>query len=630
MSSGSTGSPSNSSAPNNNLQIPNPLGAHPSNQNDGFARPPPGFDPEQAKGDFLEGHGQGLLDPNDAIDESIEDEIKRKIAELGDAKKSPVTDEEKERIANKIRSLREGGWLDGLKLQLVGKDAVPIEYFNRLAAEHENTILKVAQINAQADREMAKKDAQIKALREKGSGNSGVGSEGDDKSKDDSDLLNNAILNDENNELKEKLANCEQRRSKLESQIQGLTEELQQEKSKPQGNTGTDNAISKYKSRIEELQKQLDSTKADLETARQTLSRRYDEIQTLWQQRMDSRGREQGLKDEVTKLRTENTEVNSLLASLKKKNADLRTTGAGRGQLNDREIEGLRKRIAEIEAGWAKCKEKAKSLENENKNLKDALQSDPNDPDGLRRRILELEAELARRDETIRDLEAQLAQAGNASPPGQNRGPPTELQARCNELRDARDRYRNMWARRAVADRPALIEFWDAVENTNREINQLYRGIDRLGRVLGLSSEVLDTPTILDKIVTQVTSSVVDEHQTPRLAILNLRNANSIAQIRIETLMRELDRAQLGRSEDEIRAQLRVVDHDEVEKRVSARTQAFRDHRRAILAHIFDAHTEFLAFAETSADRVAIEALVDRFLQPTTLPMIQPAQGGAR
>ncbi|KAI2623815.1 hypothetical protein GGS21DRAFT_533478 [Xylaria nigripes] len=46
-----------------------------------------------------------------------------------------------------------------------------------------------------------------------------------------------------------------------------------------------------------------------------------------------------------------------------------------------------------------------------------------------------------------------------------------------------------------------------------------------------------------------------------------------------------------------------------------------------LLTHIFDAQFEFLALAERSDNRDAIEALVDRFLQPTSLPTIQLAQG---
>ncbi|KAI1750806.1 hypothetical protein F4782DRAFT_508010 [Xylaria castorea] len=622
-SSSSVGGPSKPANLNSVASASNQPGAPPSSSgsmdSNGFARPPPDFDPEQAGAAFREDHGQGLLNLADAIEESVEDEINRKIADLEKARNGPVTDGEKERIANRIRSLREGGWLEGLKLQLAGKDAVPIEYFNRLVADHENTIVKVAQINARADRKVAEKDAQIKALLNDAGKDSNAG--------DTSLLLNNTILKEENQNLK--------------------------------------GDLEKYQHYGNELQSKLDSAKRDLRTARENSSRFYNDIQSLRQQRTHSLVAERGLKDEIAQLREDKKSLNNVLAknkeeqttchamikSFDKENKRLKDAAAVQGGPND--SEGLRKRILELETGRANCKaeverlkrenlnlqaeksncnSKVESLEREKKGLKDAamLQGEPNDPEGLRQRILELQAELAQRDETIKALEVELAQARDASSSAQNGAAPqeprNELQARCAELRNARDLYRNKWARQVVDGNNPLIEFWQAVENTDREIKALYQGIEGLGRVLGLTNVVLDTPQVLDRIITEVTGAVTNEKQTLQLAVLNLRNVNLLARVQIETLERQLDRAQLNRSDDEVRVQLRTVHEEEVERRVSIRTQTYREHRRSIIAHVFNAQAEFLALAETSGDRDAIEALVDRFLQPTALPMIQLAQ----
>ncbi|TGJ81667.1 hypothetical protein E0Z10_g7104 [Xylaria hypoxylon] len=661
---------------------PNPDGAPPGSPglSFGFARPPRDFDSARTRREFSVRHGSGLWNPADGIDESIEDEITRKIAELAEEREEPITDEEKVRIADKTRSLREGGWLESLKLEFAGKDAVPIEYFNRLAAEHENTISKVARINARAERKVAEKDAQIEDLRDASRNEPG----------DDSTSSENAALHDENNDLKGKLAECQKRGGKLENKLQGLEDELQKEKSKLQETANGNDALAKCNGRVDDLKRQLDATKAALNTSRQTASQHYEAVESLSQQIMDIRRREDGLKDEVLKLREENKDLfkaaaptkdlkeldtlkkqivsselerancKAKLRSLEKENKDLKKAAAALGQPSD--PEGLRKRIAELEAQIANCKakvqslekeikylknaakdlqkrvseleaqrvkcgDKVKSLEKENQSLKDAaaLQGEPGDPEGLRARIVDLLSEIRARDENIKALEALLDEARNASPPNQE--PATELQARCAELRTQRDLYRDRWARRVVAnDRATLVEFWEAVENTGREIKQLYQGIERLSTVLGLTNNVLDTPAILDMIVTQVTSSVTDEKQTVQLHVLSLRNANSVAQIRIESLLRDLDRAVLSRTEDEVRVQLRTVNELEVENRVTLRTQTYRDHRRAMLGHIFEAQAEFLALAERSGDRVAIEGLVDRFLLPISLPGIRLAQ----
>ncbi|KAI0543909.1 hypothetical protein F4679DRAFT_566971 [Xylaria curta] len=602
----------------------------------GFARPPPDFDPEQAGAEFRKGHGQGLLNPADAIEESVEDEIKRKTAELEKAKNKPLTDKEKERVANKIRSLREGGWLEGLKLQLVGKDAVPIEYFNRLVAEHENTIFKVAQINARADRKIAEKDAQIKDLLDKNG-------KDDSEFGDNSTLLNNAILEEEKLALQDDLAACQQRGTEMQNEIQRLNTLLQQEKSS-QGNTDAQGALAKCNNRVNELQSQLDSRESDLQTARTNAAKYYNDVQSLREQRTLWLVRERGIKDEIRQLREDNKKLKDAAAA-----AAQRGTGDSEG-FRERivgleveqtkckgEVERLKRENSKLQAERSNCNSKVKSLEKENKRLKDAAspQGEPNDLDGLRQRVRELEAELARRDERIQALEAELVQARTASSPARDdaapQDPGAELRARCAELKNARDLYMSKWAKELAGQhlsrRESLIEFWQVVENTNKEMKALYQGIERLGRVLGLTNVVLDTPQVLDKIITEITGTVTQEKETLELAVVNLRNVNLMARIQIETLERQLDRVQSNRTEDQVRLELRAVQEEEVERRVSVRTQTYREHRRSIISHIFDAQAEFLALAEKSGDRDAIEALVDRFLHPTALPRIQVAQG---
>ncbi|KAI0813322.1 hypothetical protein GGR55DRAFT_703263 [Xylaria sp. FL0064] len=510
------------SKPTENSPHLDPSGPPPIPQDDFFARPPSNFDAEQAKGDFVKGHGQGLLNPADAVDESVEDEIERKITELAKAKGRPVTDEQKERVANKIRSLREGAWLESLKFQLVGKDVVPIEYFNRLVAQHEGTILKVAQINNLAELKVARQYAQ------------------------------------------------------------GIT------------------------------------LKRQLKAACQTISERDDEVQLLRQHEADSRTTEQGLKDQIIQLRTENEDLDNAMNKPK-----------ALGQFNDPTNEILRQRVGELEAELEISKSSARLLEIENIYLKRASQTDHSDPNSLQKQIEALQAGISSRDGTIKTLQSQLR---DSPLPEQDRiiteEPPTELLARCAELRAARDEYKSLWAGKVVANDVTLVQFWEAVEATTREINQLYQGIARLGHVLGLSTQVLDTPSVLEKIIAHVVLPGSDENLTPQLSVLHLRNANAIAQIQIEALKCELDKAQLGKSDDEIRAQLRIVDEDELEKRVIARAQTYRENRQAVISHIFDAQAKFLALADRSADKAAIEALVDQFLQPTTLPVIGSGEDG--
>ncbi|GAP89513.1 hypothetical protein SAMD00023353_3800290 [Rosellinia necatrix] len=494
-----------------------------------FARPPPGFDLDAAVQTIKQRNGEFSLDPADAVEESVEEEIARQIAELEEIRGVPTTDKEKQRIAKTIRSLREGGWLEGLKLQLAGSDTVPIEYFNRLVAEHENTIAKVAQIKADADLQVTKKAAQAKALE------------------DENGRLQERIetLTAQKRDLKDGLVECRQTGK-------DLLEELHKAKHLGESRLQA----------IDELKKELDSAWTNLEAARQRGDNHKNEAQSLRRQKM--------ISDQMAQVSTD----------------------------------------------------KIRRLESENKDLLEHKRELAN-PEGLEKQISGLTTGLAERDETIRLLKARLAEVSSASSSGHDdaavRRSIKELQARCRELRAERDMHRDKWAKQIVSDNPDLAEFWGAVETTNREMVQLYRSIERLSRILGLGDRVLDVPEIVEKIIEQVTASVTNVLETPELTVLGLRTSNAVAQVQIEAMQRELNRASLYWAEDDIKARMSVVADEEVEGRVSAQTRAYREERQNLLNHIHDAQAAFMALAEGSADREAIEALVDRFLRPESL-----------
>ncbi|KAJ8128929.1 hypothetical protein O1611_g4706 [Lasiodiplodia mahajangana] len=296
--SSSPGGPSKSSNPNDPNPAPNPGGAPTSSQDGrqdgqqddhGFARPAPGFNPNPTEPPFSDNTGQGLLNPANGVAESVELEIARRIAELEAARGGPVTDKEKERISSRIRTLRQGEWLEGLKLQLAGQDTVPVRYFNRLASEHENTIGIVAQIIADADRRVAERDAEIEKLS--GRGNAA-------NARDDALIAENALLRKENEDLREQVASNRQARAKLRELI-----------------WSNGSAVADAVNRAQDLQKELDSANQSLDTSRKTASSHYDEVQALRQLKIDVDKREQTNKDEIRRLRAEQEESRKALRS---------------------------------------------------------------------------------------------------------------------------------------------------------------------------------------------------------------------------------------------------------------------------------------------------------------------------
>ncbi|KAJ3551928.1 hypothetical protein NPX13_g11242 [Xylaria arbuscula] len=419
-----------------------------------FARPPPDFDPEQAKAEFLKTAGKSFLDPRDEVEESVEDEIQRKISELEKAKDGLVTAEEKEKIARKVRFLREGAWLEGLKLELTGRDAVPIEYFNRIVAENEDSIRKVAQINSKAERELAKKDAQIKDLK---------------------------TSSGQSIKLQDELTKSEQRGDALEIEVRKLKVELDRKNAKPKETAAEKDALTKCKRQVAELQKSLKAANGDLVNARETLSKRHQEVESLKQQKADGREREDGLKAQARDLMNQikrNAQTPRIsrakIAALEGENKKLKDAAEAQKEPDD-----LHKRIAELEAGWAECKDKVKALEDENKSLKNASQGSSGEPNNtgdlgdLQKQIARLEVKIMKRDESITALQTQLKHKYAGLP----KGSPSELQAHCITLRNSRDTYRNRWARGVTANSANLLMFWEAVESTNLEIKKLYDGM---------------------------------------------------------------------------------------------------------------------------------------------------------
>jgi chromosome segregation ATPase len=506
---------------------------------------------------------QHALDPADTAEESLKDEVSRKIAELEIESRGPVPEEVRERIASKIQFLRAGQWLKGLKPGLAGADSVPIEILNRLADEYENTIAHVAEINAKGQRRLTEKDAIIIALED------GI------KEATEMAATHESLDRLQTEEIEE-----------LRAQVSRLEDKLRQDTPVPHQSINNDedaDALAECQKQAGNLQHRLNDANAALKDARSTSSRFYNEIQSLRQQRSEGIARERGLKDEVQRLE-------ALLSRLEEDNKDLVEAVTPRGDVAD--SDAFRKRIAELES--------------------------------------QLNSERARCNDRIKTLESEKAY--KASRVEQDRGSPQtsteELQAHCAELRTERDSYRDRWAQALVAGNPNLLEYWQAVEHTNREINQLHRGIERLCRAVGNHDNVVDVPQALEKVIDQVTGMVSEEKQSLQLTVLNLRFAIMTARLQNETLQHQLDSAQLAKTDDEIKADLRIVDEEEVERRVNLRTETYRDYRLSLLGHIFDAQAEFLALAATSANREAIEVLIDRFLQPTSLPAIQLAQGG--
>ncbi|KAI0134605.1 hypothetical protein BJ170DRAFT_591573 [Xylariales sp. AK1849] len=134
-----------------------------------FAKPEEGFDPNDNSAVLAyNASRQGLqhtLGTKAERAAPIEERVKSALGRFEKQEGRPPTEDE----ANRIREKTPSGWLEGLKIDLRGHEAVPMGAFNRLAFENEALILQVARDkihdNAKHAKEVLERDDIIKTLQ---------------------------------------------------------------------------------------------------------------------------------------------------------------------------------------------------------------------------------------------------------------------------------------------------------------------------------------------------------------------------------------------------------------------------------------------------------------------------------
>jgi myosin heavy subunit len=139
--------------------------------NSHWAKPEPGFDSTRNEVVSLM-YSKSEDRPKPAVDlkgqrappvqERIDALVQDFVSYVG---REPTAEEKKHMEDTQIKC---SGWLEGLKIDLEGKDSVPIQFFNRLVDEQENMILFVAQdrvrLDAENENKLMQRDYQIVRL----------------------------------------------------------------------------------------------------------------------------------------------------------------------------------------------------------------------------------------------------------------------------------------------------------------------------------------------------------------------------------------------------------------------------------------------------------------------------------
>ncbi|KAI1081050.1 hypothetical protein F5B20DRAFT_536566 [Whalleya microplaca] len=521
----------------------------------GFVFPEADFDPmdNQHILDLYKRKAEhGLLDTAEELDDSVADTVARKIAEYEKATGRKITEAESDQLIGNIIQLGEGSWLQGLKLQLVGKNTVRIEYFNRLVAEREKALEYIARRLAGEENRRREQQHSIKELR-----------------------TENEKLHAENDQLREASKNPEAG----EGHAQKGSEAQQDD---PKSSDSSEKEIRELKDRIQHL-------RSDLSTCRQHRNQQHGEIEHLKQEASDSRARERTLKDQARQA--------------------------------DQTAENLRKELELAKAG------------------QNAPASAPNPaPDstgstgqGNTGHLTEQNAKLQAR---IKDLEDQVhtlrdfgTSPSSADPVQLNK----ELQVARAEIKRIRKEldHANHRFLQGAAINNNMAEFWEAIDRTRNAMGTLMQGIETLAQGLGFDKDIHAEDAL--KLMLRAVNDLPNDTRHLGLTALQLSGQLQTTKARLvdaEIRVQELQRPQRQKTEAELRAELRIVDEAEMEKRVQEAIRIYRLHRKDILDVIFNISNVLRQIANDTADEktsAKILTAVAQHLAPENLPLPRPA-----
>ncbi|KAI0005229.1 hypothetical protein F4779DRAFT_51306 [Xylariaceae sp. FL0662B] len=369
-------------------------------------------------------------------------------------------------------------------------------------------------------------------------------------------------------EAREKLQEMELEKKELEDQRDNLQKRLDGLKLSDDSNT--------REKEKQELQDKIKRLEADLRSSRENGSKRYEEFQRLKTEAAEGRIRERALKDAA---READNEIKRLTTALTLASASAPgSTGKDTDQDLVKENEGLRQRIKELED--------------------QALAHLESDPPSNTADISELRRERLAMRADNKHLHEELEKAN----------------------------YRFL---QHTATERNLLDFWEAIDKTREKMGDLMRGIEALAQALGFD-EGIHAEMALKFMLEEAKKFPND---TRHLGLIVLKVSGDLqttrarlvdAEERVQDLETDPPRP---KTEAELRAELRIVDEEEMEKRVQAATQTYRLHRRDVLDVIFTASGALTQIAHDTSDAQISERItrvVTEHLSPEKLPHPRP------
>ncbi|KAI2639043.1 hypothetical protein GGS26DRAFT_602576 [Hypomontagnella submonticulosa] len=657
-------SDSGDSAENNNQsrsrRSSDSRGWYPGKTLHGFAVPDPNYDFEEKRRLIMKNRAEGnLFSVGAEIEDDPETAAAKEVARWEQVTGKKANEEQRREMINKVIRNREGSWLAGAKIEAQGLDKVPIEWFNRLVAEREDSLALITQralewnnANREKHAEILKLLAEIKKLKKQASKDkSNDGSDDESQKKEiqaikaENDTLK-ADLAKAKSDLEEKNKSCKQETDALKadladsrSKLEALEADLAKAKSEQEKK---DN---KCKEKIAALQEEIDTLKKDLAKAKSDLEEkkkksRKDDIEKLEAEidalkadlakaKSELEENDKNYKDKINKLEAENKSCHEQRKERSDRADELEILIKQHKQIEQvfkDENRDLEKRLRECEKSKKKKQSSATATDKATNDSTDPADSDssssePDEPEKTETNDEGVQVDEPVHFDTIKFIR-EIKQAKEEN----------------KDLREVADDLIGRWLAR-VADNHNVREFYESVDAMRVERGAFEARIIALYNTLGFpNGDTVTAEEALDEITKTVNEQPEDDML---LRVLALRLVGDVhmaekeakaEQTQINTLQTQLELCKTtDYLEREQKERYGIATTEEVRKQVEERTQTYRFQRRSMVDHLFGANgalQQTLVKCPHKATRDAIDTVRSRYLSPINLPtpVLQPAR----
>ncbi|KAI1088487.1 hypothetical protein F5B19DRAFT_496351 [Rostrohypoxylon terebratum] len=573
--------------------------------NNGFSLPSADFDPlnNQAIRDYYKKkEDEGVLSGDPGVEDEIEAEAKQVVEEWEAAIGRKATQEEQDKIMTKIRRIRAGAWLEGIKKELAGKTTVPIAYFNRLAEENERSIAFLSHRMVGMAYERNKIAKEVHDLQ--------------DKNARLATLLK--IEEEEKIEFQDKSTKLADENAKIQQDNNHLRDEL-------------DKAVQEAK-KSEEM---AINTLKQLEEANNNLKEEND---NLAQYNIEA---EEEIKllniDLIEQAKRDEKAAKGALDDCKQDKFNIEEEKAKVEEEARKDEESSDKNIKSLEEQLNKCREDLAAAMNDLQDDRAAMLKLSYDQDELIINYNKLKNDFDELKKEKDDKDKNPAQASNCWDTAKILKELKEAKEKDEDISQEVQDLIDRWLRR-VAEVNDRREFYNAMEDLQRRFQELQDRIRAIYTLVGFEGDKFTAAEVLDNLEAELKKQPKNDmklrlwclklamdvhHETQKLVIEKLR---------VDDLRMKLD---LSMTDDALSAECMMryglYEEEEIERRVDSRTQTYRIHRRELLDHLFAAANDLKTAAircPDNATRIRINEICEEHLSPLVLPApkVQPSR----